>query len=154
MKSSGIGSTSWIYYSSKSMFYRYTYFVKQQRLKDPQCLLLVNHLPKSPVSGTMVKCKSALQLKLCVVKDFPIAPMMKGVQCVNINVEEDPENVKEVFLSFLAEVCSSSKRTQDQDEQVIVNMQCTLWETYIFHHYKIHPHHYYITTYTDIICTL
>ena len=48
--------------------------------------------------------------------------MMTGVQCININVEEDPESVKEVFLTFLTGVCFSFKKTQDQDEQGIVNM--------------------------------
>lgn len=38
---------------------RYTYFVKQQRLKDSQCLLLAHHQPNSPsVSRTELNCKS------------------------------------------------------------------------------------------------
>ena len=47
---------------------------------------------------------------------------MATTQHVNINVEEDPEDVKRTFLKFLCNVCSTSKTTQDQDEQVIVNL--------------------------------
>ncbi len=43
---------------------------------------------------------------------------MAAVSCININVEEDPESVKEIFLNFVIKV----KKSQDQDEQVIVNI--------------------------------
>ena len=48
--------------------------------------------------------------------------MMGAVECININVEEDPESVKEAFLKFITKIYSGFKQTQDQDEQVIVNL--------------------------------
>lgn len=51
-----------------------------------------------------------------------IAPMIASVQCVHINLE-DPGGVKDVFLDFVTNICSSFKETQDQVEQVIVSQQ-------------------------------
>ena len=49
--------------------------------------------------------------------------MMNSVECVDINLEEDPEGIKDSFLKFLTNICSSFKETQDQVEQVIMNQQ-------------------------------
>ena len=50
-----------------------------------------------------------------------IAPMLTAVKCVHTNLETDPEVVRDAFSSFLSDICSTFKETQDQVEQVIVS---------------------------------
>jgi hypothetical protein len=49
--------------------------------------------------------------------------MMTSLPCVDTNLEEDPDAVKDMFLKFLTNICSSFKETQDEEEQVIINHQ-------------------------------
>lgn len=48
--------------------------------------------------------------------------MLISVQCVDTNLEEDPDAIKDLFLKFLTDICCSFKATQDQEEEeVIIN---------------------------------
>ena len=49
--------------------------------------------------------------------------MMTSVQCVDTDLEEDPDSVKDLFLKFLTTVCSKFKETQEEEERVIMNNQ-------------------------------
>lgn len=55
--------------------------------------------------------------------------MMASVQCLDTNLEQDPDGVKDIFSKFLTNICNGFKDTQDKEEQVIVNNQ-TLWELF------------------------
>lgn len=85
----------------------YNYFVKQQHVKDSQCLLLAHQQPN-------VSSLSRNRLN---------SPMMASVQCLDTNLEQDPDGVKDIFSKFLTNICNGFKDTQDKEEQVIVNNQ-------------------------------
>lgn len=51
-----------IYFTLLFFPYRFTYFIKQRRLKDSQCLLVAHHQPNYSVQGYKLNCKCYMPL--------------------------------------------------------------------------------------------
>ncbi|XP_078361898.1 intraflagellar transport protein 22 homolog isoform X2 [Oculina patagonica] len=82
----------------------YTQFVQGQGLKDSQCIVFAHHRP-SAADTTRTQLPSVLS----------------RVTCVQTNLDEEPEAVRDEFHNFLAKVISNWTDKRDQEELSIMN---------------------------------
>jgi len=82
----------------------YTQFVHSQGLKDSQCIVFAHHRP-SAADTTRTQLPSVLS----------------RVTCVQTNLDEEPEAVRDEFHNFLAKVISNWTDKRDQEELSIMN---------------------------------
>ncbi|XP_068679299.1 intraflagellar transport protein 22 homolog isoform X1 [Montipora capricornis] len=82
----------------------YTQFVQGQGLKDSQCIVFAHHQPSA---GDMTKTQ--------------LSSSLSRVTCVQTNLDEEPEAVRDEFLNFLAKVISNWTDKRDQEELSIMN---------------------------------
>ncbi|XP_027058261.1 intraflagellar transport protein 22 homolog isoform X3 [Pocillopora damicornis] len=82
----------------------YTQFVQSQGLKDSQCIVFAHRRP-SAADTTRSQIPSVLS----------------RVTCIQTNLDEEPETVREEFHNFLAKVISNWTDKRDQEELSIMN---------------------------------
>lgn len=82
----------------------YSQFVQGQNLKDSQCIVFAHHRP-SAADLTRTQLPSSLS----------------RVTCVQTNLDEEPEAVRDEFHNFLAKVISNWTDKRDQEELSIMN---------------------------------
>jgi len=82
----------------------YTQFVQSQGLKDSQCIVFAHHQPSAP---DLTKSH--------------LPSSMSRVKCVQTNLDEEAEIVRDEFHNFLAKVISNWTDKRDQEELSIMN---------------------------------
>ncbi|XP_022793043.1 intraflagellar transport protein 22 homolog isoform X4 [Stylophora pistillata] len=82
----------------------YTQFVQSQGLKDSQCMVFAHRRP-SAADTTRSQIPSVLS----------------RVKCIQTNLDEEPETVRDEFHNFLAKVISNWTDKRDQEELSIMN---------------------------------
>ncbi|PFX24138.1 Intraflagellar transport protein 22-like [Stylophora pistillata] len=87
-----------------SSTFGYTQFVQSQGLKDSQCMVFAHRRP-SAADTTRSQIPSVLS----------------RVKCIQTNLDEEPETVRDEFHNFLAKVISNWTDKRDQEELSIMN---------------------------------
>ncbi|XP_065055513.1 intraflagellar transport protein 22 homolog [Rhopilema esculentum] len=82
----------------------YLHFVRQQGIKDSQCMVFVHHKP-----GQAENARANLSSNF------------SRIRVSHTNLEDDPDGIKEVFRQYLENIVSNLADRRDQEELSIVN---------------------------------
>ncbi|XP_004620915.1 intraflagellar transport protein 22 homolog isoform X1 [Sorex araneus] len=82
----------------------YSNFVQQQLLQDSQCLLIAHHKPGSGGDKGSP----------------PLAPPLNKLKLVHSNLEDDPEEIRIEFVTYLKSVINSVSESRDREEMSIM----------------------------------
>jgi len=82
----------------------YLHFVRQQGLKDNNCLVFVHHKPGQPENSKA-----------------NLSTTFSRIRVSHSNLEEDPDGIKEAFKQYLSNIVANLAQRRDQEELSIVN---------------------------------
>ncbi|XP_076996966.1 intraflagellar transport protein 22 homolog isoform X2 [Tamandua tetradactyla] len=82
----------------------YSCFVQQQLLQDNQCLLIAHHKPGSGGDKG----------------NLPLPPPLNKLKLVHSNLEDDPEEIRMEFITYLKSIVNSVSESRDREEMSII----------------------------------
>ncbi|XP_062259501.1 intraflagellar transport protein 22 homolog isoform X1 [Platichthys flesus] len=82
----------------------YSMFISSQGLLDNQCLLIAHHKPGSGVED----------------ERLPLASHLSRLSLIHSNLEEEPEDVRQTFCSYLGNVVNAMSESREQEEMSII----------------------------------